>query len=67
MEFDEIKKELEFLGIAHAQICDDLGFDRGDWGNYYNGKKPLPESRRKALLWYVKYQKLIKTIEDVKK
>lgn len=67
MSFEEIKKELERLDIKPKQVCEDLGFDRGDWGNFSNGKRPLPESRRKALFYYIKYISLVKEVESLQK
>ena len=58
MQINEIIAEMQKLGIKPVDLCNDLGFNKGDLSSYLSEKKPLPNSRAKALKWYFKYKTL---------
>ena len=58
MQIKEIIAEMQKLGLKPNDLCNDLGFNKGDLSCYLAEKKPLPASRAKALEWYFKYKNL---------
>lgn len=61
MTIQQIKAVMATHNISQAQICKDLGFNKGDLSCYLSEKRPLPKSRAKAFYYYFKYYSKIET------